>query len=167
MKKLFIILMFLSTSLFAQDWERSREFEEELYNWDIHLGVWALEDEDITINFEDEWSDNWYDVREQMAGLFYVLVDMEIDFMDYIIYSWVDGDISWDMHMDREWLNYYFLASRADKRKMLDLIIQTQQLQWEIKNNLYLRPQIDESELRAIEQQQKLEKIAPNLPPSK
>lgn len=162
MKKIFILLLLLPTLLFAQDWKRSVDFEKELEEWDIYLEVWTLEDENgLTINFEDYWSDDWYGVREQMSGLFYVIVDQEIDFMDYIIYSWVDGDKSWDMHMDGEWLDYYFIAPRTEKRKMLDLIIQTQQLQWEIKNHLYLIPQVKESEQEAIEQQQRLEEQAP------
>ena len=180
-----LMLFFMSFSLFAQDgWYRDYDFEAELEYWDVYLEVWVLEDGGLTVNFEDVWSENWFDIREQMAGLMFVLSYMIDDgesiseYIDYIIYSWfeynnpsdpdsryMNEDLRWDMHMTSQWLDQYSYARRStDKRHMLDQIIETQQAQWEEVNNLFLKPTIDPREQEFIDEQRALEEEYLNSP---
>lgn len=189
MKKLLLalILLLINIPLFSQEWYRDYDLEEFLYDeWYVEIEVWVIDWDDGTsmINFEDVYSEDWFDVRMNLSTLLYAIYDeAEWEGFDYsdldiylIIYSWfeyddpedpnaryLDEDLRWDIYLDEEWMTRYFNARRdRDRTTMVGRIIDVMVAQWEEQNNFFLRRDItpysdDIEEQRQLEEQTPLQ----------
>jgi len=147
MKKLLLLLLFISSTLYAQDWERHEFFEDELYEYYIDVEVWVLDDERVSfqVSFEDYTSEGWSDIRFRLSailtyleyrGTYYGLyIDSELD-GEFIAYQWED----YTFLMDDVWLEFFYLSDGRSRRDQIDILVKTQELQEQ--HDLYFKQDI-------------------------
>lgn len=151
------------------EWYQDYSMEAFFSSWDVEVDVWVIkwEDNTLTINLEDVWSEDWYDVRAQFQTALYALYD-EIDYrgltledlgIAMFIYSWFEGDyqslnadiryenddLRWDIYLDYIWLEEYFTARRdRDRSNMAGEAVDALVAQWEATNRSFLSRDLDE-----------------------
>lgn len=183
MRKLLITLVILLFCFpaFAQDevtWLRDGELEGFFYEWDVEVEVWKgfWDDGFLSVNIEDVWSEDWFDVRSQLSTVLYSIYDEavwmeqtpdDLDF-DLIIYSWFEyddpfdpgvryenEDLVWDIYIDKQWLKRYFAARRdRDRTSMVSMLVDSLVAQWEEVNRDLIKRDIQPFNETIIEQQQ-------------
>lgn len=138
MKKIIIlILLFITSFAFAQQWQEVDYLYEYLDLFDLEVKVWYNSQTGV-LNFEDIVSEEPQDVIYQLtfslAAIQFYMEDEDVDYknlgFDHIFYSYFvifnpdenryhDDQLRWDIDFDKKWLETYFNARSREQEQMI------------------------------------------------